>query len=43
MSIEKKIAKFGKRCAEHGVDSFCPWVLYNPKPPEKAQKLKKKL
>jgi len=42
MSIEKKIAKFGKRCAEQGI-SFCPWVLYNPKPPEKVQKLKKKL
>lgn len=43
MSIEKKIAKFGKRCAEQGVNGFCPWVLYIPKAPEKAQKLKKKL
>lgn len=43
MSMENKIAKFGKRCAEMGVNSFCPWVLYIPKAPEKVQKLKKKL
>lgn len=43
MNVEKKIANLGKKFATLGVNSFCPWVLYITKPPEKAKKLKKKL
>lgn len=43
MNMEKRIVELGKKCAEMGVNGFCPWVLYIPKAPEKVKKLKKKL
>ena len=41
MIAKEKIALIGQRITAESVNSVCPWVLFTPKLPEKAMKLKK--